>query len=121
MSGPNDFRELIPQFQVNKALGKQHRYKGFTAQYIGYLYMAFAGCFILGLGLNLIKLPVALAFPVPIALFLLAVSLIRGMQRKYGRHGWAKRRATLKAPHALRKQRTISQLLDGTKRSHPGL
>jgi len=111
MVSPDDFREAIPVHQVNKALGEEYRFKGLTGQYIGYLYLAFAGCFALGLVLNILKLPLFIAFPLPIVLFLIVLQRIRSWQKTYGRYGYGKKKSERKAPDGLRRSKLLEHLI----------
>lgn len=88
-------------YRINKGIGKPIEFKGFKAQYIGYL----------GIGLVVLLIGFAILYLIGVNTYICLVTVagsattlvvrVRSLSSKYGEHGMMKKAACRVLPHVL--------------------
>lgn len=94
----------MPSYTTNKGIGKETEFKGFQAHYIYYLAAICLGSFLLFIILYFIGIPAIIGLMVVIILFFVCIIRIYRLNKKYGLHGLAQKRAKNKRPGYIKAQ-----------------
>lgn len=89
-------------YQVNKGVNRPIEFRGFKAQYIGFLAGGLVGLLLLFAILYICGLSLYLCLPIIFALGAALFILVGHMSRKYGQHGLLKKMAKGRIPDYLK-------------------
>lgn len=98
-------------YEINRSVGKPLEFKGLTGQYVIFLIGGATALFFLFIILRFANTPALVTILVIASLFILLVTQVYRMQKKYGSYGFDRMTATHNCPRFIIRRKSFKTLL----------